>query len=188
MPSGLGAAVELRLGKIRTGQTQDLVSLAQFAIFALQNLDALALFAGRPRTLAGIGLMATNPAMQGLRGTANLRGNGLNGSPLGGVVVQVFQNHAHGTFTDFRGVGRSFSHGLIFSRVEASTKPGAIHTDLPEEYREYLWHTGRGLLISRRSQAGERGESRPKAPMSRESNSSKISNPKDFNKFISKNR
>ncbi|MEN1625626.1 hypothetical protein AAIH53_26290, partial [Pseudomonas aeruginosa] len=42
-------------------------------------------------------------------------------------VVQVFQNHAHSTFTDFGGVGRSLSHGLIFSRVEASTKPGAIH-------------------------------------------------------------
>jgi hypothetical protein len=38
----------------------------------------------------------------------------------------MLQNHAHGTFTDFRGVGRSLSHGLIFSRVEASTKPGAI--------------------------------------------------------------
>ncbi|MDU0575095.1 hypothetical protein, partial [Pseudomonas aeruginosa] len=36
------------------------------------------------------------------------------------------QNHAHSTFTDFGGVGRSLSHGLIFSRVEASTKPGAI--------------------------------------------------------------
>ncbi|WP_410897092.1 DUF6708 domain-containing protein, partial [Pseudomonas guariconensis] len=28
---------------------------------------------------------------------------------------------------DFRGVGRSLFHGLIFSRVEASTKPGAVH-------------------------------------------------------------
>ncbi|WP_081232202.1 DJ-1/PfpI family protein [Pseudomonas chlororaphis] len=37
----------------------------------------------------------------------------------------MLQNHAHGTFTDFRGIGRSLSHGLIFSRVEASTKPGA---------------------------------------------------------------
>jgi len=39
----------------------------------------------------------------------------------------VLQNHAHSTFTDFGGVGRSLSHSLIFSRVEASTKPGAIH-------------------------------------------------------------
>ncbi len=35
MPSGLGAAVELRLGKIRTGQAQYLVCLTQFAVFAL---------------------------------------------------------------------------------------------------------------------------------------------------------
>lgn len=34
-PSGLGAAVELRLGKIRTGQAQYLVCLTQFAVFAL---------------------------------------------------------------------------------------------------------------------------------------------------------
>ncbi len=40
----------------------------------------------------------------------------------------MLQNHAHGTFTDFRGVGRSLSHGLIFSRVKASTKPGVIHS------------------------------------------------------------
>ena len=76
--------------------------------------------------VTGIGLLAANPAMQGLRCAADFRRNGLNGRPLGGVVVQVFQNHAHSTFTDFGGVGRSLSHSLIFSRVEASTKPGAI--------------------------------------------------------------
>src|SRR5690606_36211441 len=74
----------------------------------------------------GVGLMATNPAMQGLRCAADLRRYRLDGRPLGWVVVQVLQNHAHGTFTDFRGVGRGLSHGLIFSGVEASTKPGAI--------------------------------------------------------------
>ncbi|MCC0239047.1 hypothetical protein, partial [Pseudomonas aeruginosa] len=52
-------------------------------------------------------------------------------------VVQMLQNHAHGTFTDFRGVGRSLFHGLIFSRVEASTKPGAIHT-VPALYIELV--------------------------------------------------
>lgn len=109
MPSGLGAAVELRLGKICTGKALDLVGFAQLAILAREGLDALALFGGRPRTLTGISLIAKNPAMQGLRCTANLRGNGLNGRPLGWIVVQVLQNHAHGTFTNFRGVGRSLS-------------------------------------------------------------------------------
>lgn len=51
-------------------------------------------------------------------------GQRFNGRPLGRGVVQVLQNHAHGTLTDFRGVGRGLSHGLIFSRVEASTNPG----------------------------------------------------------------
>lgn len=76
MPSGLGAAVELRLGKIRTGQAQDLVGFAQLAILSLQGLDALTLFTSLTGALPHICLLATNPAMQGLRGTANLRGNG----------------------------------------------------------------------------------------------------------------
>ncbi|PTT71455.1 hypothetical protein DBR41_30425, partial [Pseudomonas sp. HMWF010] len=53
-----------------------------------------------------------------------------DGRPLRGVIVQMLQNHAHGTFTDFRGVGRGLFYSLIFSRVEASTKPGAIHCSL----------------------------------------------------------
>ncbi len=81
-PSGLGAAVELRLGKIRTGQTQDLVGFTQLAALAFQSLNALALFGGRPRTLTSIGLMAVNPAIQRLRNTADLRRDGLNGCPL----------------------------------------------------------------------------------------------------------
>src|SRR5690606_27514557 len=83
-------------------------------------------FGCRAWTLTCVGLMTANPAMQRLRCTANLRRDGFNGGPLGGIVVQMLQNHAHGTFTDFRGVGRSLFHGLIFSRVEASTKPGAV--------------------------------------------------------------
>lgn len=102
------------------------LALRKFAILVLQGFDALTLFGGRPRTLAGVGLMATNPAMQGLRCAADFRRYGLDGRSLGWIVVQVLQNHARGTFTDFRGVGRGLSHGLIFSRVEASMKPAAI--------------------------------------------------------------
>jgi hypothetical protein len=39
-------AVEFRLGKIRTGQAQDLVGFAQLAVLTLQSLDALALIGG----------------------------------------------------------------------------------------------------------------------------------------------
>lgn len=126
MPLGFGAAVELRLGKIRTGQVQNFVGFALLTVLTFQSLDAFTFFTARPRALTGIVLMAANPAMRGLRCAANLRGYGFNGCPLGGVVVQVLQNHVHGTFTDFGGVGSSFSHGLIFSRVDASTKRWAV--------------------------------------------------------------
>ena len=70
--------------------------------------------------------MATYPAMQRLSGTANLGCNGFDSRPFGGIVVQVLHNHAHGTLTDFGGVAVGFSDSLILSRVEASTKTGAI--------------------------------------------------------------
>ena len=77
MPSGLGATVELHLGKILTSQAQDLNDPAQLAVLPFQRLDALAIFAGLTGTLSSVGLLATNPTMQGMRCTANLRGNGL---------------------------------------------------------------------------------------------------------------
>ena len=83
MPSGLAAAVELRLGKIRAGQAQNLLGLAQLPVLSLQGLDALTFFAGRAWALAGVGLMAANPAIQGLRGTTDLRRYGLNGHSVG---------------------------------------------------------------------------------------------------------
>jgi hypothetical protein len=86
--------------------------------------------------------------MQGLRCTANLRGNGLNGRPLGWIVVQVLENHAHGTFTNLRGVGRSLSHGLIFSGVEAITKPGAIHRAKPDAFEQRHRHTAAASKVT----------------------------------------
>lgn len=59
---------------------------------------------------------------------------------------------------------------------------------LAEEYKEYLWHTGRGLLKSRRGQGLGQGESRLKVAVNKESADVKISNQKDFNKFLSNNR
>lgn len=90
------------------------------------GFDALTFFAGLAESLSSIGLLATNPVMQGVRCAAYFRRYDLDGRPLGRIAIQVLQNYAHGTFTDFRGVGRSLSHGLIFSSVEASTKSGAV--------------------------------------------------------------
>ncbi|PKG96278.1 hypothetical protein CXF92_00310 [Pseudomonas sp. Choline-3u-10] len=63
-------------------------------------------------------------------------------------------------------------------------------SDLSEEYKEYLWHTGRGLLKSRQGQIQSRGQgaSRLKATVSREPADGKIFNQKDFNKFMFNNR
>ena len=62
-------------------------------------------------------------------------------------------------------------------------------SDLTEEYKEYLWHTGRGLLKSRQGQIQSQGQgaSRLKAT-SRGQADAKIFNQKDFNKFMSNNR
>lgn len=63
-------------------------------------------------------------------------------------------------------------------------------SDLSEEYKEYLWHTGRGLLKSRQGQIQSQGQgaSRLKVTVSREQADAKISNQRDFNKFMSTNR
>jgi hypothetical protein len=54
MPSGLDAAVELRLGEKRAGQLENLIGSAQFLVLTLQSLDAFALFAGDAIAQAGI--------------------------------------------------------------------------------------------------------------------------------------
>jgi len=41
-------------------------------------------------------------------------------------------HHPHGSFTDFRGKLVCLVHGFIFSGVEASAKPGAVH---PQDYQ-----------------------------------------------------
>lgn len=77
-------------------------------------------------------------------------------------------------------------------QVSVSSLYRYMLSDLVEEYKEYLWHTGRGLLKSRRGQGGAQGKgqegSRIKVAISKDSADVKISNPKDFNKFFTNNR
>src|SRR5690606_16483232 len=110
--SGFVAAVELRLGKISTGQAEDLVRFTQLTILALQGLDAVPLLSRLTGSLAVVGLVLAHPAMQRLWDTANFGCNGLDGCPLGWVVPQVLQNRAHSTFTDFRGLDFFMPHSL----------------------------------------------------------------------------
>ena len=51
-------------------------------------------------------------------------------------------HHPHGSFTDFRGKLVCLVHGFIFSGVEASAKPGAVHSADVAECRQNLeWLT-----------------------------------------------
>lgn len=74
------------------------------------------------------------------------------------------------------------------TQVSVSSLYRYMLSDLSEEYKEYLWHTGRGLLRSRRGQALGQGESKIKLAIGRDFADVKISNQKDFNKFMSNNR
>jgi hypothetical protein len=47
-------------------------------------------------------------------------------------------HHPHGSFTDFRGKLVCLVHGFIFSGVEASAKPGAVHHALVIHAMPYL--------------------------------------------------
>jgi len=55
--------------------------------------------------------------------TANLGRNGFDGCPFGGVVLQVLQNHAHSTFTDFRGVAIGFRHASFSQELRPPRNP-----------------------------------------------------------------
>lgn len=77
-------------------------------------------------------------------------------------------------------------------QVSVSSLYRYMLSDLVEEYKEYLWHTGRGLLKSRSSQGRAQGKgqdgARVKVAISKDSAEIKISNQKDFNKFLTNNR
>lgn len=53
--------------------------------------------------------------------------NRMHGSPPRRVFTAVLQNHAHHALTNLRGGLVRIVHGLMFSRVGASSKPGAVH-------------------------------------------------------------
>ena len=61
---GLQAAVELRLGKKRAGQLEDLVGSPQFLVLPLQRLDVLAIGSAHAVSLASINIIALDPFQQ----------------------------------------------------------------------------------------------------------------------------
>ena len=63
--------------------------MPQLLDLPLGGLDAFALAAGQSITLAAVDLLALEPFQQGLGHAADLRCNGLNGSPSLGVLASV---------------------------------------------------------------------------------------------------
>src|SRR3546814_20504193 len=79
-----------------------------------------------PIAHAGINLLLAHPLVQGLRYTANLRGNRFDSRPQRRILATVFLHHTHGTLTHFRGKLVLLLHSSILSEVGASTKSGAV--------------------------------------------------------------
>ena len=107
-----------------------------------------------PAQEARIDFVLLDPRVQGLRHAANLAGDRFDGRPLRRMLATVLQHHAHGTLTHLRGKLRGLLHGP-FSRVGASSKPGAIHVYFNFKGREVGLQTRpkrtfKGQLISSR--------------------------------------
>jgi hypothetical protein len=100
----LEPAVELHLGKIRRRLAQDLVRLAQFAVLALEHLDALALVCYRTTPDALVTLGLPHPVAQCLARAADLLGNRVDRRPLRGVLCLVVQDHPNRAGTDLGGI------------------------------------------------------------------------------------
>src|SRR5690606_36786854 len=115
--------VGLRLGNKSTGQAHNLSCLTQLTILAFQRLDAFSFLGRLTRAVANISRVFAYPAMQRLGDTSNLGRNGFDGCPFGGVALQVLPNHAHSTFTDFRGIAIGFLHASFSQELRPSRNP-----------------------------------------------------------------
>ncbi len=137
-------AVELRLRKIRGSLAQDIVAAAQFAVFTLQFLQTLAFCGAQSAvTCTGIALILTQLGTQGLRRTADFRGDGADGRPLRVIVILAFDNHTNGSLTDLRGKAHIFSHPVYLSLKEFSLQDSrgdsqCLHSRIANIRRDYL--------------------------------------------------
>jgi hypothetical protein len=95
------------------------------------RVQALHLFghlAGDTGPLATVDLGLADPVIQGLRLSADLRGNRRNRLPPRTMLALVVQQQPHGAFTHFGGtLVRCLAHDApSYSRVGASGKPSAV--------------------------------------------------------------
>lgn len=73
-------------------------------------------------------------------------------------------------------------------QVSISSLYRYIVSDLSDDYAEYLWHTGRGLLRSRQDKVRCGSTSKTTGGSLVVANPGKISNQADLNKFLTNNK
>src|SRR5680860_570267 len=125
--SSLLSAVEARPEKSR-GCLQDLIGAPEFAVLALEFLDARPLLCRHPGAQSSICLCLAHPFAQRLGGHAQLRRHRADRRPLGVVLSFVFKDHPHGPLPDFTWIPLLCVHDSILSKVGVSGKPEAVHS------------------------------------------------------------
>jgi hypothetical protein len=121
---------QLRLRRICARLAQDPVRLTQLAHLPLQRLDAVPFLARRTGPLPSITLGLPKPAAQRLRRAADLRRDRADRRPFRGVLTLVLTHQAHRPLSNLRRKSplSRVCHRHSLSKVEASDKPGAVHT------------------------------------------------------------
>lgn len=101
----------------------------ELPVLRLQRLEPLPLIGREPRALPGVALDPADPGPQRLGRAADLLGNGVDGRPLRLVFARTLQYQAHRPLAHLRGerLRPRLRYAPNLSRVEASSKPGAIH-------------------------------------------------------------
>jgi hypothetical protein len=89
-------------GQKSARQLEDFVGFAKFFDFTFKIFVAGALIRADAIAHVLVNFVLSNQVIEGLRHAANLGGNGLNGSPQGGVLASVFEHHADSAFHHLR--------------------------------------------------------------------------------------
>jgi len=97
--------------------------------------------------LPTVDLLALDPFQQRLGHTADLGRNRFNSRPQRGIFASVLLHQPHRTLPDFGGKLVYLVHGSTFSKVGASSVPGAAHPP-------HVLVSAKVLLQSRRAKGG----------------------------------
>lgn len=106
---GADGPIKLRPSRKSAGRLQKLIGTPQLIDLALQGFDAFALATGQSIALAAVDILGLEPFQQGLGHAADLRCNGLNGSPSRGVSAKAIRPHP--TLGESIGTAAEVAHG-----------------------------------------------------------------------------